>query len=180
MKFLSATAALFGLLAPVSAAGSLQARAPAFFDISQTPIKTAGDIPVKGNNPLTYCADPSSYSLDIKSVDLTPNPPLPGKTLVIEAAGTLHERIEEGATVLLEVKYGLITLIRQTADLCEQIENVDLHCPLEKGDMVLKTQVDLPKQIPPGKYSVHADVYNNDEKQVTCLEAQNIEFKFKR
>lgn len=77
MKFLSATAALFGLLAPVSAAGSLQARAPAFFDISQTPIKTAGDIPVKGNNPLTYCADPSSYSLDIKSVDLTPNPPLP-------------------------------------------------------------------------------------------------------
>lgn len=72
-----------------------------------------------------------------------------GKTLVIEAAGTLHERIEKGATVLLEVKYGLITLIRQTADLCEQIENVDLHCPLEKGDMVLKTQVDLPKQIPP-------------------------------
>lgn len=72
-----------------------------------------------------------------------------GQTLVIEAAGTLHERIEKGATVLLEVKYGLITLVRQTADLCEQIENVDLHCPLEKGDMTLKTQVDLPKQIPP-------------------------------
>lgn len=72
-----------------------------------------------------------------------------GQTLTIEAAGTLRERIEKGATVLLEVKYGLITLIRQTADLCEQIENVDLHCPLEKGDMVLKKQVELPKQIPP-------------------------------
>jgi len=72
-----------------------------------------------------------------------------GQTLTIEAAGTLHEKIEKGATVLLEVKYGLITLIRQTVDLCEQIENVDLHCPLEKGDMVLKKQVELPKQIPP-------------------------------
>jgi hypothetical protein len=178
MKLLSATAALFGLLAPVSAAGSLAARAPAFFDIAQTPIKTTAGGPVNGNNPLTYCADPSDYSLDIHTVDLTPNPPLPGQTLTIEAAGTLRERIEKGATVLLEVKYGLITLIRQTADLCEQIENVDLHCPLEKGDMVLKKQVELPKQIPPGKYSVHADVYNNDGVQVTCLEAQNIEFKF--
>ena len=29
-----------------------------------------------------------------------------------------------------------------------------------------------------GKYTVHADVYDADEKQVTCLEADNIEFKF--
>lgn len=72
-----------------------------------------------------------------------------GQTLTIEAKGTLHEKIDKGATVLLEVKYGLISLIRQSADLCEQIENVDLHCPLEKGDMVLKKQVELPKQIPP-------------------------------
>lgn len=179
MKLLSATAAaLLSLLAPVSA-GSLAARAPAFFDIAQTPIKTEGKS-VEGNNPLAYCADPSSYSLEIKSVDLTPNPPLPGQTLTIEAKGTFHEKIDKGATVLLEVKYGLISLIRQSADLCEQIENVDLHCPLEKGDMVLKKQVELPKQIPPGKYSVHADVYNNDGKQVTCLEAHDIEFKFGR
>jgi len=77
MKLLSATAALFGLLAPVSAAGSLAVRAPAFFDIAQTPIRTTAGAPVNGNNPLTYCADPSTYSLDIHSVDLTPNPPLP-------------------------------------------------------------------------------------------------------
>ena len=47
------------------------------------------------------------------------------------------------------VKYGFITLIRQTADLCDQLGNVDLKCPLEKGDMILTKKVDLPKQIPP-------------------------------
>lgn len=99
----------------------------------------------------------------------------------------------------LEVKYGLITLVRQTADLCEQIVNVDLECPLEKGEMTLTKQVELPRQIPPvrdslwyttidveinqvminqqGKYTVHADVYTKDDKHVTCLQARNIEFK---
>ena len=49
----------------------------------------------------------------------------------------------------LEVKWGLITLIKQTVDLCEELKNVDLECPLEKGEMILKKEVELPKQIPP-------------------------------
>lgn len=72
-----------------------------------------------------------------------------GQTLTIQASGTLLETIEKGATVALEVKWGLITLIQQTVDLCDQLKNVDLECPLEKGKMVLTKQVDLPKQIPP-------------------------------
>ncbi|GAA5231517.1 hypothetical protein GCM10025794_29920 [Massilia kyonggiensis] len=72
-----------------------------------------------------------------------------GQTLSINASGNLKERVEEGAYVALEVKYGLITLIKQTADLCEQIKNVDLECPLEKGEMTLTKQVDLPSHIPP-------------------------------
>lgn len=72
-----------------------------------------------------------------------------GKTLTIKASGTLEERIVKGATVNLEVKWGLISLIHQTVDLCDQLKNVDMECPLEAGDMVLTKQVDLPKQIPP-------------------------------
>ena len=49
----------------------------------------------------------------------------------------------------LQVKYGLITLINQEADLCETIEKADLKCPLEKGEMKLTKDVDLPKEIPP-------------------------------
>ncbi|KAB8235325.1 Phosphatidylglycerol/phosphatidylinositol transfer protein [Aspergillus alliaceus] len=172
MKLLSAAATLLVFLAPISTT----ARSLDIFRSSQSPIQVQAQS-VGGDNPLEYCTDPSDNILDIQSVNLSPNPPLPGKTLVIEAKGTFHERIEQGAYVLLEVKYGLITLIRQTADLCEQIVNVDLKCPLEKGEMTLTKQVDLPKQIPPGKYTVHADVYTNDDRRITCLDARNIEFK---
>jgi hypothetical protein len=72
-----------------------------------------------------------------------------GQTLKIEANGFFHERVEKGAKVLLQVKYGLIRLINQEADFCDQITNVDLNCPLEKGDMTFTKEVDLPAQIPP-------------------------------
>lgn len=76
-----------------------------------------------------------------------------GQTLKIKAEGVLHERVEKGAYVLLEVKYGLITLLRQRPDLCDQIVNVNLECPLEEGPLVLTREVDLPAQIPPVRWT---------------------------
>ena len=72
-----------------------------------------------------------------------------GKPLSITATGTLKENVEAGAYVVLQVKYGLITLVKQTVDLCEQVKNVELSCPLDKGDLTIKKDVDLPKEIPP-------------------------------
>ncbi|GAD93867.1 ML domain protein [Paecilomyces variotii No. 5] len=174
MKLLSTTAAVLLLAAPLSAS----ARSLDFFDFNQqSPISTADKaFPVAGDNPLTYCSDPSNNILQIDSVDLSPNPPQPGQTLTIVAKGTFREKVDEGSKVLLQVKYGLIRLINQEADLCEQIENVDLHCPLEKGKMTFTKDVELPKEIPPGKYSVLADVYTEDKRKITCLEANDIVF----
>ncbi|KAL4964114.1 ML domain-containing protein [Aspergillus stella-maris] len=169
MKLLSSATALL-CLAPLA----VTAKPASFFGFSQDVI--AQGEPVKGDNPLEYCANTRDYSLEIQSVDLAPNPPKPGQTLKIKASGVLHERVEKGAYVLLEVKYGLITLLRQQPDLCDQLGNVDLECPLEEGPMVLTKEVDLPAQIPPGRYTVHADVYNKDGKQITCLDGKNIQF----
>ncbi|KAJ5651236.1 MD-2-related lipid-recognition [Penicillium longicatenatum] len=169
MKFLSATL----LAAPLLASA---ASVPKLLDPWQIPLQTETEskVQVPGENPLVYCGAPDTYTLKIDSVTLSPNPPQ-GK-LTITANGTVGEDIVKGAYVNLVVKYGLITLISQTADLCDQLGNVDLQCPLKKGNMVLTKEVTLPSQIPPGKYSVMADVYNNDAKQVTCLEADNISF----
>ena len=71
----------------------------------------------------------------------------------------------------LTVKYGLITIIRQTANLCDTVKNVDLECPIKKGDIKLTKEVDLPKEIPPGKYTVLADVRTKDDDRITCLTA---------
>ena len=73
MKFLSA-AALLVCAAPLSAT----AQSLPFFGSSQSPIQTKEIKYVEGNNPLQYCQeDTSGDILQIESVDLTPNPPLP-------------------------------------------------------------------------------------------------------
>ncbi|KAL4871785.1 Phosphatidylglycerol/phosphatidylinositol transfer protein [Aspergillus spectabilis] len=168
MKLLSSAAALL-CLAPLTVTAK-----PASFFGSQDVITQGA--PVSGNNPLEYCADPSGNLLEIESVDLAPNPPKPGQVLKIKAEGVLNKTVEKGAYVLLEVKYGLITLVRQKPDLCEQLVNVDLECPLEAGPLVLTKEVQLPAQIPPGRYTVHADVYTKDDERLTCLDAKNIQF----
>jgi hypothetical protein len=60
----------------------------------------------------------------------------------------LREKVEVGAYVALQVKYGVITLIKQTVDLCEQVKNVELECPLE-GRVKFVKDVELPREIPP-------------------------------
>jgi hypothetical protein len=71
-----------------------------------------------------------------------------GQKLTIEAVGTTSEKIEQGAYVNLQVKYGLIKLLSTRADMCEQIGNVDLKCPVEKGKITLTKDVDIPANIP--------------------------------
>jgi len=138
----------------------------------------AGDVGVKdvkrvpGDSPLEFCdSDHEKDTVHIEQVDLLPNPPETGAELVIRATGTVFEPIEDGAYVKLVVKYGLIRLISTTADLCEQIGNVDLKCPIEKGVLSITKAVDIPKEVPPGTYHVFADVYNADDTPMTCLQA---------
>ncbi|KAK5044721.1 hypothetical protein LTR84_010495 [Exophiala bonariae] len=126
---------------------------------------------VPGKNPLNFCADPKDYILTVDYVDLTPNPPVPGETLTIVGNGTFSKDIEPGATVFLQVKYGLITLIKQEADLCDNLGKIDLSCPLKEGVFTIKKEVDIPKQVPPGKYTVLADVNTVDKEKITCMES---------
>ncbi|KAL9122750.1 MAG: hypothetical protein Q9187_000689 [Circinaria calcarea] len=142
---------------------------------SQT--RLTDDLPVPGDNPLHYCQSPTDNILAIDYVDLSPNPPSPGKKLTIEASGTFSEKIEKGAYVVLTVKYGLITLVHQMEDLCEQLQNVDKKCPIGPGSVKITKDVDIPAQIPPGKYTTTADVYtgvktkDGKDKKITCLTA---------
>ncbi|KAL1891924.1 Phosphatidylglycerol/phosphatidylinositol transfer protein [Ceratocystis pirilliformis] len=127
---------------------------------------------IPGDSPLALCD--RSHADDvvvIERVDLVPNPPKAGQDLIIKASGIVKEDIYQGAYVLLTVKYGLIRLLTTKADLCEQIQNVDLECPIKAGRLSLTKNVTLPAEIPPGKYTVFADVYTVDKEPVTCLTA---------
>jgi hypothetical protein len=127
---------------------------------------------VPGQSPLKFCeADRAKDIITIEEVILSPNPPQAGATLTIEASGIVKEDITDGAYVKLQVKYGYIKLLDTQADLCEEIKNVDLECPIEKGKISITKEVELPKEIPPGKYTVQADVYTKDDDHITCLTA---------
>ena len=114
-----------------------------------------------------------------------------GSVLTIEAAGNFTEKIEKGSYVDLTVKYGLIRLISNKEDLCDQLKNVDKECPIDKGRTVVKKEVEIPKQVPlvsigidlssaswrlngrtiQGHYTVKADVFTPNGTRITCLTA---------
>ncbi|KAF9562715.1 Phosphatidylglycerol/phosphatidylinositol transfer protein [Mortierella alpina] len=127
-----------------------------------------------------FVADPATIEecgdeddlLQMHNYTLTPNPPEKGKNLTIEAYGSLSEDVVEGATIHLTVKLGLIKLLTTKLDFCEESAKINKNCPLEAGEQSLYHSVELPKEIPPGKYVVNIKVLNPDEKQVTCLIAK--------
>ncbi|KAL2061652.1 hypothetical protein VTL71DRAFT_7029 [Oculimacula yallundae] len=141
--------------------------------------KVLGGAAVPGDNPLTFCqVEHDDDILTLENVDLSPNPPKAGEPLYIKATGTLKRNItvEDNAVVDIVVKYGFIKLLSTQADLCEQVKNVDLACPIEKGPITITKEVQLPKEIPPGKYNVHANAITTDSDKkekdhITCLEA---------
>jgi len=145
------------------------------FQVSYNDQKPIGllDEEIPGNSPVKICSkDPDLDTVAIERVDLDPNPPTPGNTLHIEASGQVLERIEEGAYIVVLVKLGYITLIKKTFDFCEEVKQVDLECPIEKGPVKITKDVDLPKQIPPGKFVVTANLFTVNDVLITCLSAE--------
>ncbi|KAI9732661.1 MAG: Phosphatidylglycerol/phosphatidylinositol transfer protein [Cirrosporium novae-zelandiae] len=162
---------LSATILPLLLANLVAARSLSLFG-SESVIKDEdSELAVPGNNPLLYCQKSTDDILEIDYVDLNPNPPAAGKSLIITASGTLSQDVEDGAYVNLSVKYGLIRLINQKFMLCDEAKNIDLKCPIKKGPMEIVKEVELPKEIPPGKYTVLADVYTKDDKKITCLTA---------
>lgn len=94
-----------------------------------------------------------------------------GENLTVEAIGTLTEDIEAGTKLFLTVKYNSVTLLAQEVDLCEQIPNVGISCPIKKGPLDITKTVEVPSMVPQGIYVVTADVYTEGRKDViTCVE----------
>ena len=81
-----------------------------------------------------------------------------GHELNIKAKGNFTKKVEKGAYVSLQVKYGLIRLVSTTADLCEQMGSIDEECPLE-GDKTITKKVALPAQVPPVRHAVSVSIH---------------------
>lgn len=131
--------------------------------------------PVPGNSPVLQCDALQPQLLNLQRLVIDPSPPVKGENLTFIATGHLAQDVSDGAYVEVDVRYGYIRLIHQTYDLCEEVKNVDLECPIKKGQQVILKKVEIPKEVPPGKYSVVARAYTAEDVLITCLSA-TVEF----
>lgn len=136
------------------------------------PAPPSNSKPIPGGSPVSQCDVSESQLLELSSLHLTPNPPVRGKNVTITAVGDLLDEVDEGAYVDVEVRLGYIKLLTQTFDLCETLEDNDvggLTCPLSAGHYSVQKEVEIPAEVPPGKYVVLARAYNVDDELITCL-----------
>ncbi|KAI5968812.1 NPC2 [Candida margitis] len=148
-----------------------------FFNIQSDSHVVDDTKPVPGKSPIEVCDYSSKQLLTLDEIVISPNPPEAGVNLTFTAKGTIDKTITDGAYVEVDVRYGFIKLIHQTYDICKEITKVDLECPIEKGKQVITKEVEIPEEVPPGKYFVTARAYTKDDEYITCLTA-TIEFPY--
>uniref|UniRef100_A0A1D1ZGK6 Phosphatidylglycerol/phosphatidylinositol transfer protein n=1 Tax=Anthurium amnicola TaxID=1678845 RepID=A0A1D1ZGK6_9ARAE len=123
--------------------------------------------PVIQTETITDCGR-SSDILQIHYIEIRPDPPQKGQELTIDAAGFLTEVVDQGSYVDVVVKLGLIRLLQRRYDLCDEVTKVDKQCPLE-GYQTLHHSLELPKEIPPGRYIVDVNAFTPDHRKIGCL-----------
>ncbi|KAG0133371.1 putative phosphatidylglycerol/phosphatidylinositol transfer protein [Tuber indicum] len=131
---------------------------------------TAGLDQIPGESPLRFChEDHSGDIFTIEKVDLTPNPPIRGKPLTIQVVGVLKYKVSHGAHVDVTVKYGLVTLMKKSLNICDHVDELGLECPIDQGKVTLTKVIDVPKSIPPGKYTLKCNAAISSDRPMTCL-----------
>lgn len=128
---------------------------------------------IPGDSPFNICDADLTQHLTINWINLAPNPPKRGLQLQINAGAQNQIIIEEGSRIDIDVRLGYIKLLTQSFDLCDLLaDNTDWECPVVPGDYILDKVVDIPLQIPMGKYNVLARAYNVDETYLACLNGE--------
>ncbi|GAA5855048.1 hypothetical protein JCM5353_005673 [Sporobolomyces roseus] len=116
------------------------------------------------------CGSPSD-ALQIESIKISPDPPVPGKDLTIIAFGKAQSKIDVGTYADVTVKLGLIKLLTKQFDVCQELDNANatLRCPIAPGTHSITQTVALPREIPRAKFQVDALVYTQDEEPAACI-----------
>ncbi|KAJ3022565.1 UNVERIFIED_CONTAM: Phosphatidylglycerol/phosphatidylinositol transfer protein [Siphonaria sp. JEL0065] len=133
--------------------------------ILETPSSFDGSIELCGS---------SSDVFQPSKIAMNPDPPKRGEKLDVTVIGELSEDVVDGAYINVIVKIGVIKLYQGKLDLCEESGKIGHPCPIAKGHQEVFHSVDIPREVPPGKYNIAVKVFTADDKPLTCL---NIKIK---
>jgi len=110
--------------------------------------------------------------VQIKSISVSPDPPVPGSDMTVTVRASAIEPVQEGAYADVTVKLGLIKLLQKEFDLCEEARNanVSVTCPVEKGEYEVVQTVTLPREIPRAKFNVAVRAYTVEDDDLFCVD----------
>ncbi|KAJ3355894.1 Phosphatidylglycerol/phosphatidylinositol transfer protein, partial [Allomyces javanicus] len=109
----------------------------------------------------------------VLSARIIPDPPVAGQKAVVEIDGFLLKPLDQGSYVEMTVKVGTIKLLAKTYDFCNEAWlHPGLPCPIATGHQVIRVDMELPKEVPPAIFNIHALVYDVEDNDVACLSAK--------
>ena len=111
--------------------------------------------------PFTSCAPQST--LQVNSVDIEPQPLVPGKKVTVRADGTLSERLTDG-TYNADVRYMGVSVQQLSGSLGEVIS-----LPAGPGPVTVQRKFKVPKQAPSGSYELTVSATDQNGATLTCL-----------
>ncbi|MEU9083530.1 ML domain-containing protein [Streptomyces sp. NPDC048357] len=121
----------------------------------------------------------STDVLEIRSIEVTPDPPVRGKNLKMTIKGTAKQEITDGAYMRATVKLGLIKLLTKEFDLLQLLKGDASNGwtltrasgasaePIKPGEVELIWAFEpLSKEIPPGRFAVEVAAYTADDEDL--------------
>lgn len=123
--------------------------------------------------------DAGSSSDDLQLTDVTISP-LGGKVtrgsnITVTATGDdiASYAISQGSNLKLSVKYGIITVLSKTYDLCQLLsESGYISCPIDpqSGSKTVTVSEEIPSDAPTGAYSGSASATDQEGHEIFSIE----------
>jgi len=114
----------------------------------------------------TKCVN-KTYDYDVTEFSFTPDPPVRGQNVTVDAAGTLHKEFTAGKWVS-RVFLGIILVQRFEGDLCELAP--DCPCPCKpKPNLKIKLAIPVRSDAPSGGYTGDVKSTDQDGNEGVCL-----------
>jgi len=136
--------------------------------VSCVPFQLLNKRPLKKPQDIWSNCGKASDHLKIGKVTITPDPPQIGVNITVDASGTLDETITSG-TLYIELEWSGIVLLNNTYDLCSQLVQVGLKCPLDSGATQIRVSELIPSNAPPGDYTATVIIGDQKNQEVTCI-----------
>ncbi|EFA86634.1 hypothetical protein PPL_00435 [Heterostelium album PN500] len=113
------------------------------------------------------CEGNVNPTFSITSLTLQPDPPVIGKSVVVNAVGTLSEQVTSGNSVFT-IQFYIAGAWRNLPTFKNDVCSV-VKCPVAQGPFSFSTTIPIPFITPRGQYRGQFIVTDQSNRNITCL-----------